>query len=205
MVKDDGHIRSPLIVFARSALRRILLFRQKKNGVHPKASKSKLKEDSHYRSHRFIYINNGGKNASSSGVPSCKVLTSPGVADTCTFLMNILNTLPESYQQMVYTHTHATVKRQIQQVWNPLPPVVISVEAVGGDTAITHDSATSDGAHEKTELGSTDQNILNDHNCPDYQLHFGMPGDSRDYRDEGDERKQAQCHPHCEPLMTGPQ
>jgi len=58
-----------------------------------------------------------------------KMLTSLGVAETYTFLMNTWNTLPESYQQRVYHNTLATVKRQIQQAENPNPGVEISVEA----------------------------------------------------------------------------
>jgi len=49
------------------------------------------------------------------------LLTSPGVADRYTFLINTWNTLPESYQQWVYKNTLATVKHQIQQAENPTP------------------------------------------------------------------------------------
>jgi len=65
-----------------------------------------------------------------------KLLTSPGVADTYTFLMNTWNTLPESYQQRVYKNTLATIKHQIQQAENPMPAEVISVEAARVDNAI---------------------------------------------------------------------
>jgi hypothetical protein len=41
---------------------------------------------------------------------------------------------------------------------------------------------------EEPEIGSTDPNIPIDNNCTDDELHFGMPGGSRDYDDEGDER-----------------
>jgi hypothetical protein len=64
------------------------------------------------------------------------MLTSPGVADTDTFLMKTWNTLPESYQQRVYNNNLATVKRQIQQAENPTPAVVFSVQAVRVDNAI---------------------------------------------------------------------
>ena len=42
-------------------------------------------------------------------------------------------------------------------------------------------------ALEEAEIGSTDPNIPIDNNCTDDKLHFGMPGASGDYEDEGDE------------------
>jgi hypothetical protein len=116
-----------------------------------------------------------------------KLLTSPGVADTYTFLMNTWNTLPESYQQRVYNSTLATVKRQIQQAENPTPAVVISTEAASVDNAILLDYLTSEVALEEPGIGSTDPDIPIDNNCTDDELHFGMPGGSGDYEDEGDE------------------
>ena len=116
-----------------------------------------------------------------------KLLISPGVADTYTFLMNTWNTLPESYQQRVYKNTLATVKRQIQQAENPTPAVVISMEAVRVDNAILLDYLTSEVAIEEPEIGSTDPNIPMDNNCTDDEQHFGMPGGSGDFEDEGDE------------------
>jgi len=50
--------------------------------------------------------------------------------------MNTWNTLPESYQHRVCNNTLATVKFQIQQVENPTPALVISVEAARVDNAI---------------------------------------------------------------------
>jgi len=114
-----------------------------------------------------------------------KLLTSPGVADTYTFLMDTWNTLPESYQQRVYNNTLATVKRQIHQAENPTPAVVISTEAASVDNAILLDYLTSEVALEEPEIGSTDPNIPIDNNCTDDELHFGMPGGSVDYEDEG--------------------
>jgi len=70
---------------------------------------------------------------------SRKLLASPGVADMYTFLMNTWNTLPESYQQSVYTHSIATLKCQIQQAENTTPAEVISMEAVRFDNAILAD------------------------------------------------------------------
>jgi len=188
MINDkDGHIPSPQIMFTYTTLRHALLEWQKNKSVNPKASKSKLKADRPYPSNYFNYKNDCGKNASCCAVMGCKLLTSPGVADTYRFLMNTGNTLPESYQQGVYKNTLATVKRQIQQTENPIPAVIISVEAVRVDNAILLDYLTSEVALEKPEIGSTDPNIPIDNNCTDDELHFGMPGGSRDYDDEGDE------------------
>jgi len=115
-----------------------------------------------------------------------KLLTSPGVADTYTFLMNTWNTLPESYQQKVYNNTLATVKRPSQQAENPTPAMVISTEAGSVDSAILHDYLTSKVALEEPEIGSTDPNIPIDNNCTDDELHFRMPWGNGDYKDEGD-------------------
>jgi len=111
MIDDkDGHICSPLIMFTCTALRHALLEWQKNKGVHPKASKSKLKAGRPDRSNYFNCKNDGGKIVSCCAVMGRKFLTSPGVADTYTLLMNTWNTLPESYQQRVYNNTLATVK-----------------------------------------------------------------------------------------------
>jgi len=139
----DGHIPSPLIMFTCTALRHTLLEWQKNKGVHPKASKSKLKADRPDHSNYFNNKNNCGKNASCCAATGRKLLTSPGVADTYEFLINTCNTLPESYQQRVYNNTLAPVNRQIQQAENPTPAVVISVEAVHVDNAIVLDYLTS--------------------------------------------------------------
>jgi len=101
--------------------------------------------------------------------------------------MNTWNTLPESYQQRVYNNTLATVKRQIQQAENPMPAVVISVEAAHVDNAILLDYLTSEVAPEEAEIRTTDPNIPIDNNCTDDKLHFGMPGGRGDYEDECDE------------------
>jgi hypothetical protein len=188
MINDkDGHIPLPLILFTRTALPHGLLEWQKTKGVRLKACKSKLKADKPDRSHYFNHKNEGGKIASCCTVTGRKLLTSPGVADTYTFLMNTWNTLPESYQQSVYNNTLATVKGQIQQAENPTPAVVISVEAARVDNAIHLDYLASEVALEDPEIGSTDPNILIDNNCTDDELHFRMLGGSGDYEDEGDE------------------
>jgi hypothetical protein len=102
--------------------------------------------------------------------------------------MNTWNTLPESYQQRVYNNTVVKEKRQIQQVENPTPAVVISTEAVRVDKALPLHYLTSEVALEEPEIRSTDPNILIDTICRDDALHFGMPGSCGDYEDEGDER-----------------
>jgi hypothetical protein len=183
----DGHIPSPLIMYTCTALRHALLQSQKNKGVHPKHSKSELKADRPDCSNYFNCKNDGGKIVSCCGVTGRKLLTSPGVADTYTFLMNTWNTLPESYQQRVYNNTLATVKRQIQQAENPAPAVVISVEAVRVDNPILVDYLTSEVALEEPTIGSTDSNILIDNTWTDVELHFWMPGGSGDFEDEGDE------------------
>jgi hypothetical protein len=114
MIDDkDGPIPSPLIMFTCTALRHALLGWQKNQGVHPKASKSKLKAD---RPDRLNYFNckiDGRKIASGCAVTGCKLLTSPGVAVMYTLLMNPWNTIPQSYQPRVYNNILATVKCQI--------------------------------------------------------------------------------------------
>jgi hypothetical protein len=87
----------------------------------------------------------------------------------------------------VYNNTHATVKRQIQQVVNQTPAMVISVEAAHVDNAILLDYLTSEVALDEPEIGSTDPNIPIDNNCMDDEPQFGMPGGSGDFEDEGDE------------------
>jgi len=188
MINDkDGHTPSPLIMFTCTALRHALLEWQKNKGVNPKASKSKLKADRPDLSNYFNHKNDSGKIASCCTVMGRKLLTSPGIADTYTFLMNTWNTLPESYQQRVYNNTIATVKHQMQQAENPTPAVVISVEAAGVDNAILLDYLASEVALEEPEIRSTDRKIPIDNNCTDDEIHFGIPGGSKDYEDEGDE------------------
>jgi hypothetical protein len=65
--------------------------------------------------------------------------------------------------------------------------VVISVEAARVDNAILLDYLTSEVALEEPEIGCTDSNIPKDNNCTDDKPHFGMPGCSGDFEDEGDE------------------
>jgi hypothetical protein len=93
----DGLIPPPLIMFTCTTLRPALLEWQKNIGDHPKASKSKLKADRPDRSNYVNCKNDSGKIVSCCAVTGRKLLTSPGVANTYTFLMNTWNTLPESY------------------------------------------------------------------------------------------------------------
>jgi hypothetical protein len=104
-----------------------------------------------------------------------------------TFLMNTWNTLPESYQQRVYNNTLATVKRQVQQAENPMPAVVISVEAGRIDNAILLDYLTSKVAREEPEIRITDTNIPIRSNCMYDELHCGMAWGSGNFEDEGDQ------------------
>jgi len=140
MIDDkDGHIPSPLIMFTCTAFRHALLQWQKNKGVFLKASKSSWKANRPECSNYFNYKNPGGKDASCCAAIGRKLSTSPGVADTYTFLMNTWKTLPESYQQRVYKHTTATVEWKIQQAENPTPAEVISTKAARVDNAILLD------------------------------------------------------------------
>ena len=60
----DCHIPSPLIMFTCIAWPHALLEWQKKEGVHPKPSKSKPKADRPDRSNYFNLNNDGGTYAS---------------------------------------------------------------------------------------------------------------------------------------------
>jgi hypothetical protein len=183
----DGHIPAPLILFTCTALRHALLDWQKNKRVHPKASKSKLKADRPDRSNYFNCQNDGGKIVSCCPVTGRKLLSSPGIAATYSFLMNTWNPPPESYQQRVYNNTLATVKRQIQQEENPMPTVVISVDAVRVDNAILLDYLTYEVALVEPETGRSDPNILIDNNGTDDELHFGMRVGSGDFDVDGNE------------------
>jgi hypothetical protein len=135
----DGQIPLPLIMLTCTVFRHTLLEWQKNNGVHQTASNSKLKADRPDRSNYFNHKNDSDKNTACCTETGRKLLTSPGVADTYTILMNTWNTLPDSYQQSVYKKTLAAVKRQIQQAENPTPAVVIGVEAPGLEKVILFD------------------------------------------------------------------
>jgi len=196
MIDDkDSHLPSPLIMFTCTTLRHTLVEWQRNKGVNPKTSKSKLNADRPDRSNYFNYKNDSGKNASCCTATGRKLLTSPGIADTYTFLTNTWNTLKESYQQRVYKNTLATVKRQIRQAENPKLAMVIRVKAARVDKAILLDYLTSKVALEEPEIRSTDPNIPMDNNCIDDELHFGMPGGSGEYKDQGGESDELDAIP----------
>jgi len=109
--------------------------------------------------------------------------------------MNMWNTLLEIYQQRVYKNTPATVNCQIQSAENPTPAVVISKEVAGVENSIPLDYLTLEAALADPEIGSTDPNMPIDIKCTNYKLHFGMPGGSGDYEDEGDEHNEGHTLP----------
>jgi len=187
----DSNIPSLLIMFTCIALRHALLVWQKNKGVSLKASKSNLKADRPDCSNYLNYKNDSHRIASCCAATGRKVLTSPGIADMNTFSMNTWNTLPESYQQRVYTYTPATVERQIQQANNSMPTEFRSTEAAGIDNAIRLDYLTSDVALEEPGIGSTDLKIPIDNDCMDQELHFGMPRSCEDHDDDGDDMDQS--------------
>jgi len=196
MIDDkDSHIPSPLTTSTCTALCHTLLEWEKNKGVHPKACKSKLKAERPDHSNYFNYKNDSGKNASYCAATGRKLLTSPGIADTYTFLMNTWNTLPESYQQRVYKNFLATVKHPIQQAENPMPAVVISVKAARVDNFILLDYLTSKVALEEPEIGITDPNIPIDNDCMDDKLYFRIAGGIGDYKDKGCESDQRDTIP----------
>jgi hypothetical protein len=101
--------------------------------------------------------------------------------------MKTWNTLPESYQQWVYKNTLATAKRHIQQAQNPMPAEVSSIRAARVDNLIHPNNSTSEVALEEPEITTSYLYILIDNKCMYDLLHFGIPGGSGDYEDQGDE------------------
>jgi hypothetical protein len=73
--------------------------------------------------------------------------------------------------------------------------MVISLEAAHVDNAILVDYLTYEVALEEPEIRSTDPNIPIDNNCTDDELHFGMPGGSGNFEDEGDESDKGDAIP----------
>jgi len=124
-----------------------------------------------------------------------KLLTSPGIAHTYSFLMNTWNTLTENYQQRVYKYTLATVKHQIQQAENPMSAMVISVQVVGVDNAILLDYLTCKVALEEAEISSTEPTIPIDNTCMDDKMHFWMQEGTGNYEDQGDESDEGDAIP----------
>jgi hypothetical protein len=74
--------------------------------------------------------------------------------------------------------------------------VLISVEAACVDNAFVLDYLTSEVALQKPQIGSTYPNIPIDNNCTYDALHFGIPGGSGDYEDEGDESDKRDAIPN---------
>jgi hypothetical protein len=184
----DGYIPSPLIMFTCNALRHAVLEGQKISGIVPKASKSKLKVDRPNSLNNINYKNDGGMIASCPTATGRKLMLSPGVPDTDSSLMNAWNTLPESYQRRLYKNILATVKRQSYQAENPMPAMVICVEAAHVDNAMLLDYLVPYVDLEEPEIGSSDPIIQIDINCTDVELHITMPGGIVDYEDEGHKR-----------------
>ena len=174
-------------MFTCTTLRHAPLEWQNNTGGHPKAFKSKEIADRPNHSNKFNYKIDGGKKASCCAATGHELLTLPGIVDTYTFLMDTWNILLESYQQRVYENTLPSVKRKIQQVENPVPAMVISVEAAHVHNPIHLDYFTSELALEEPEIRSTHSNIPRDINCTDHQLHFGMQRGTGDYADRGEE------------------
>jgi len=195
----DGQIPSPLLMFTHSTLSHALLEWQKNIGIHLKGSKPKLKAQ---RLDCYNYFNNkndGGKNASCCTAMSRKLSTLPGAADTYLLLMNTWNTLPECYQQRVYKHTFATVKRQIQEAENQIPAMVIRVEAWRVHNPILADYLISEVVLEEPEIRSTDQDIAIGNNCMEEELDPGISWGSGDSEDQGDETYKCNTIPTASP------
>jgi hypothetical protein len=152
----------------------------------------------------FNHKNDGGKKASCCAATGCKLLTSHGVANTYTFLMNTWNTPFQGYQQKVYKNTLATVKRQIQKAENPIPAAAISKEAAVVDNAILRDNMSHEVPLTEPEFGSTHLTIPMYDNCTDGELHSGMPGGSTDYEYPGDELDDRDVNPSPPAGTNGP-
>jgi hypothetical protein len=182
-------------MFTCIALRHAPLEWQKNKGVHLQASKSKLNVDSPDPSNNFNHKSESGKNESCCAATSPKLLTSPGIPDTYTFLMTTWNSLPVSSKQTVYSNSLATFMRHIQQMDNPKPAVVISMEAERVHNPILLENVTSKVSHEKPEIGSTDPNIPIDNNCTDDEHDFVMSTGSGDYEKAGDESEMSDTIP----------
>jgi hypothetical protein len=83
MIDDkDGHMLSPMFMFTCTMLRHALQERQKKKGVHPKATQSQLSADRPDRSNYLNHRNNSCTIASCCAAMGPTVVTSPGVANT---------------------------------------------------------------------------------------------------------------------------
>ena len=137
------------------------------------------------RSNYFNYKHDHGKNPSCRAATCYMLLSSLGIADTYTFLINTLNKLPESYQQLVYKNPLATVKCKIQHEEDATPPEVMMMEAAHVAKPICLAYMTSNVALEEPEIRGTDPSIPRDDYFMDDELHLGMPGGCEEYADEG--------------------
>jgi len=137
-------------------------------------------------SNYFNYKNGCVENTSCCAATGKIFLTLPGVAAMYTFLLNTWKTILESYQQRVNKNTLAAVKRQIQQVEDPLSAMMIDVEAARVENAIFLHYLPSKVALKYLEIGCTDPNIPIDNHCLDVQPHFGMPEVSGEYNEDRD-------------------
>ena len=95
----------------------------------------------------------------------------------------------------MYKNSLVTVKCQIRQAENPTTAVVIRVGAACVDNGTLVDYLTSKVVVEEPEIGSTDQNIPINNNCPDDQRHFMSPGGSGDFAGEGDDSDECEASP----------
>jgi len=73
------------------------------------------------------------------------------------------------------------------------------VEAESVANASRLDYLVSEVALEDPEIASTNPEITIEYNCTADELHFGMPGGSGEYEDEGDESN------GCDGILTGSQ
>jgi len=184
---EDRHIPSPLTMFTCTTLHHALIELQKNNGFHPQAFNSQVNADRPDLSNCFNWKHAGSKSASCCAAMGHRLLTSPGITDTYTFLMNTWNALQVSYQQRVYNNSLTTVKRKNKQAENPTPDVVISAQSARVDKGILLDYLSSEAALEDPESRSTERNMPIDINLTNDELDFGIPGGSENCDNQGDE------------------
>jgi len=73
--------------------------------------------------------------------------------------------------------------------------VAIRVDAAHDENPVHLDFLTSKVALEEPDIGSTDPNTPIANNCMDDNLHSGIPVDSGDYKDEGNESDECDAIP----------
>jgi hypothetical protein len=119
---------------------------EKEQTCYSKSFEVKPKVDRPDRSKYFDFKSDRGTNSSCCAATGRKLLAWHGVPDTFTFLMNTVNTLPDSFQQTVYKNTLAQVKHRSHRAENPMPAVVLRVDAVRVGNAVVGDYLTSEVA-----------------------------------------------------------